>query len=216
MLPPALPAARIARYALALITGLVLATSTAFAEDVVLIEEHWELHVGGPDQARSAPQVTMTMSPTGDVDCDFFVMTLNHWSFPNFAAGGIQVQRWSGENCLEAASSDSQLTLDEDAEVISWVQRLRLVDGQLIFEIVNGHSETWGAFGGDGELAISHATELARLNAYRPAVSIDQSGIAYAGNRVSSLTLKKLRWQTIDGELHELVAPIDIATDIDP
>ena len=158
----------------------------------------------------------MTMSPTNGVEGTFFVTTLNHWSYPDFAAGGIQVQRWSGEYCKESVGGSNQNTLQQDQEVITWVQRLRLVDGKLIFEIVDGHSQSWGSFGGSEELKITHATELSRLNDYRPAVSLDQSGIAYAGNRVSSLTLKKLRWQTLDEEFHELIAPIDIATDLDP
>lgn len=209
-------AAYFLKFALALAASLLATQSSALALDVVLIEEHWELHVGGPDEARSAPQVTMTMSPTNGVEDTFFVTTLNHWSYPDFAAGGVQVQRWSGEHCQESVGGSNQNTLQQDQEVITWVQRLRLVDGKLIFEIIDGHSQSWGAFGGSGELKVSHSTGLTRLNEYRPAVSLDQSGIAYAGNRVSSLTLRKLRWQTIDEEFHELIAPIDIATDLDP
>lgn len=211
-----LRAAHFARLAVAITVVLLFASQTTQATDVVLIEEHWELHVGGPDEARSAPQVTMTMSPTNDVENTFFVVTLNHWSYPDFAAGGIQIQRWSGEDCVEATSNGNQSTLAQDEEVIKWTQRIRLVDGHLVFQIVDGHSSTWGSFGGSSALTLSHATQLTRLNQYRPAVSIDQSGIAYAGNRVSSLVLKKLRWQTIDEEFHELVAPIDIATELDP
>ena len=44
-----------------------------------------------------APQVSMVMSPDGDVENDFFIVTLNHWSYPDFAAGGMQVQRWNSE-----------------------------------------------------------------------------------------------------------------------
>ena len=208
-------AAHVSKFALLLSTAFLFWNSESLAKDVVLVEEHWELHVGGPDQARSAPQVTMTMSPTGDVEGNFFVVTLNHWSYPEYAAGGIQIQRWQGEDCLAASNSSQQGTLAQDAEVITWVQRLRLIDGHLVFEIFC-HSETWGSFGGSGELALSQAAALSRLNSYRPAVSLDQSGIAYAGNRVSSLVLKKLRWQTIDGEFHEKVAPIDIATELNP
>lgn len=196
---------------------LSIASGTnAVAEDVLLIEEHWELRVGGPDTARSAPQVTMTMSPTGDVENDFFLVTLNHWSYPTFAAGGIQIQRWNDEDCYEVKSGENKALLDTDTEVITWTQRISLVDGKLKFEVVDGNSHSWGSFGVGNKLSLTHPTQLVRLNAYRPAVSLEQSGISYAGNRVSSLVLKRLRWQTIDGEFHELIAPIDIATDLDP
>jgi hypothetical protein len=55
-----------------------------------------------------------------------------------------------------------------------------------------------------------------RLNDYRPAVSLEESGITFAGNRVSSLVLTKLVWRTSDGVTSQLVAPIDIDADIDP
>ena len=216
MFRPTLRTAHFSRFVFGLAILLFQAGSCASAADVVLIEEHWELHVGGPDAARSAPQVTMVMSPTGDVENDFFIVTLNHWSYPEYAAGGIQVQRWHSEDCYDVAHGSNQDPLADDEEVIRWVQRIRLVDGQLKFEVVSGYSQSWGTFGDNGELALTQPTELTRLNQYRPAVSIEQSGIGYAGNRVSSLVLKRIQWLTVDGEQHELVAPIDIATDINP
>jgi hypothetical protein len=158
----------------------------------------------------------MTMSPFGNVECDYFIVTLNHWSYPNFGAGGIQVQRWHGESCLSHGQTNSQAPLAADQEVISWIQRISLADGNLKFEVLSGASNSWGNFGNSDELTLSHPSELSRLNEYRPAVSLEQSGIAYAGNRVSSLVLTRLEWETADGDVHELVAPIDIATDLNP
>lgn len=192
-----------------------VAPTAAGAADVVAIEEHWELHVGGPDVGRSAPQVNMVMSPTADLEGLFYVTTFNHWSYPNYSAGGVQLQRWRGEECEEAAGGFSGAPLSRDAEVISWVQRMSLDDGRLTFEVLNGSSESWGTFGGEGQLRSVTPVDLDRLNGYRPAVSLEGSGIGYAGNRVSSLTLQKLVWRTADGQQHELVAPIDIATDLD-
>ena len=216
MFRPTLRTAHFSRFVFGLAILLFQAGSCASAADVVLIEEHWELHVGGPDAARSAPQVTMVMSPTSDIEDDFFLVTLNHWSYPDYAAGGIQVQRWHQDECYDVAEGSEEAPLADDAEVISWVQRISWVDGNLKFEVVNGNSESWGTFGNSGELSLTQPTALTRLNAYRPAVSIEQSGIGYAGNRVSSLVLKRIQWQTVDGVQHEMVAPIDIATDFNP
>lgn len=203
-----------ARWLLLPLALFSLSANPSFASDVILIEEHWELQVGGPDTSRSSPQVSMVMAPFSDLEQDFFLVTLNHWTHPEFAPGGIQVQRWLGDDCRANASSGSYNPLAYDEEVISWVQRLTLVDGELRFEVINGTSESWGAFGGDEELLLTHPTTLNNLNEYQPAVSINQSGIGYAGNRVSSLVLNRLRWQTEDGEEQEMVAPIDISTDI--
>jgi hypothetical protein len=81
--------------------------------------------------------------------------------------------------------------------------------------VTDGSGETWGTFGGWG-FSIEGSTGLTKLNGYRPGISIDQSGIGFAGNRVSALTLQKIRWKTADGQEHEMVAPIDIDSDLDP
>jgi len=192
-----------------------MATS-AYCADVVEIEEHWQLQVGGPDSVKSSPQVTMVMSPKSHLDGEFFVLTLNHRSYPDFTAGGIQVQRWCGEECIAAKDSPAMQALNRNDETISWVQRISLTDELLTFEVLSGASQSWGAFGASGKLKLSKETNLARLNSYKPAISLGESGIGYAGNRVSSLTLTKLRWKTADGNYHEMVAPIDIDTDLDP
>jgi hypothetical protein len=186
------------------------------SDDVVYIEEHWELTVGGPEIDRCAPQVSLVMSPTGDMDGHYFVFLLNHSTFPDFIAGGLQMQHWNGDSLVTTANSNRTDILSYDNETIRWVQKLSLHDDHVIFDVDNGSSQTWGGFGqGDGLIMWSNA-HMHRLNDYRPAVSIGESGITFAGNRVSSLVLTKLVWRTDDGEVSELVAPIDIDTDIDP
>lgn len=183
--------------------------------DVIAVEEHWQLNVGIPDAGRNAPQVTMFMSPVEHLGGDYFSLTLNHWTYPDFIAGGYQLQRWWGSECVTARHGIKTSQLYHDDETISWVQRLSVDDGVLKFQVFNGTSNTWGKFGGYG-FALEKSTNLTKLNAYRPGISIEQSGIGYAGNRVSSLTLQKLRWTTANGVDHEMVAPIDIDTDLDP
>ncbi len=190
-------------------------TRAADDSDVIQIEEYWELEVGGPDANRSAPQVTMIMSPTESLDGDFFAFTVNHWSYPDYAPGGYQLQQWQGDDCVESRHGWRTSPIAVDGEVITWVQRLSLDEGQVRFQVLSGHSESWGNFGGEG-FSLSQPSDLGRLNNYRPATSLNQSGIGYAGNRVSSLTLTRLKWITADGEVHEMVAPIDIDSDLDP
>ena len=184
--------------------------------DVLMIEEHWELSVGGPDIARTAPQVSMVMSPTGDLDEEFFVVTINHGSFPEFNPGGVQVQHWCGDACVSARNSYSKHSLHHDGEVVSWTQRMELDGCSLKFEVVDGASDSFGTFGNVGVLQDTIYTERSRLNTYVPAISLTESGIGFAGNRVSGLTLQKLVWVTRDGQRHELNAPIDISTGLDP
>ena len=195
---------------------LLLGATSCLGLDVLRIEEHWELHVGGPDTDRCAPQVTMVMAPTANLNGDFFIFTLNHWSRPDFASGGLEVQRWSGDNWVSSHHGSNKSSMGIDGEIVTWTQSLELTGSQLSFTISDGDSQTWGHFGGQGLLRTSFPTELTRLNDYLPATSFSGSGISYAGNRVSSLTLTKLVWWTSDGVEHEKVAPIDIDTDLDP
>lgn len=190
--------------------------SEAVAAKVIAIEEFWELSVGGPESPRCAPQVSMVMSPEDHLDNDWFVFTLNHGTFPNFVAGGVQLQRWRNNDVLATADSQRTDVLAYEGETVRWTQRMTLHDGVLSVRIKDGTSQTWGTFGHGSSLRLSTPTNLTSLNGYRPAVSIEESGITYAGNRVSSLVLLKLRWFTDDGQSHELVAPIDIDTDLDP
>src|SRR5262245_56629729 len=180
----------------ALFCGMAwLFATAAWAEGprVVSVEEHWELHIGQPDSNSSAPQVTMVMSPTGDLASTYFLFTLNHSNVPDFTPGGMQVQFWDGTNLVEHHVANERNTLIHDEEVLTWVQRLSLEDGTLTFKIVDGSSETWGSFGGH-DLTISTPSSLTGLNSYLPAVSLNESGVGYAENRVVSLVLKKLVW----------------------
>ena len=189
---------------------------TGFALEIVAIEEHWELSVGQPDAASSSPQVSMLMSPTGHLEGSYFVFTLNHHSDPEWIPGGMQVQYWDGEEIVESKVGPHEEALNQADEVITWVQRTEVADGKLVFDVTSGDSESWGSFGGTGYLRFAVDTNLANLNGYRPAVSLEQSGVSFAGNRVRSLVLKKLRWIDSNGSEYELNAPIEIDTDLDP
>ena len=127
----------------------------------------------------------------------------------------MQVQLWDGTTLVDNHVADESGTLSHDDEVVSWVQRISLEDGTLTFQVSNGSSETWGSFGG-GELTLSTPTSLTGLNSYRPAVSLTESEVGYAENRVVSLVLTKLVWVTEDGTVHEQNAPIAIDTSLDP
>lgn len=206
---------QLAGYAATCALVLAFAAPVAAQSAIVQIEEHWELAIGEPDVQLSAPQATMVMSPAPDLNDQYFVFTLNHRDLPEYEPGGLQVQLWNGDD-VDATASSSAAPLDQTNDTISWVQRLKVEDGTLTLEVVDGTSSSWGNFGGDDTLEISTPTTLTNLNGYRPAISLGESQVNYAGNRVQRLLLKKLVWTTADGQVHELQAPIDIDADLDP
>jgi hypothetical protein len=199
-----------------LCAAVLFAAAPAWGQpnDVVMVEEHWELRLGQPDADRSAPQTTMVMSPTGNLDGVHFLFTLNHAAVPDYQAGGVQIQAWDGGELVGYDDDDEVGSLSHSEEVVTWVQKMWLNDGSLKFRIVDGHSETWNQFGNE-DMLLSVPTAITRLNDYRPAVSLTESQVSYAENRVISLTLTKLRWMTSDGTVHEQNAPIPLDTSLD-
>lgn len=191
-----------------LLLGLI--SSLAWAQSsqaIVRVEEDWELVIGEPDPDSVAPQVTCVISPTGHLNGLYAALELNQQSLPDFAPGGLQLQVWNGEQPLSARGFPSPSVLFEAGETVRWTQSLELVGDGLQVEIINGSSTTWGSFGGQGYLKATVSTPLTDLNAYDPAVSAADSVVSYAGNRVQSLVLKRVRVITAAGDEFEDTNP---------
>jgi hypothetical protein len=180
---------------------------------VVGVEEHWELVVGEPDSDLDAPQVTCVISPAGDLNGTHAAFELNHQSQPSFAGGGVQLQVWTGgESPAAAPRQHDGVSLAHNAETVSWVQKMDLVNGKLVFDVDNGTSTSWGSFGNGVYAEV--ATSLSNLNGYNPLVSVNNSGVGFAGNRVTSLKLKKVvlklsSGQTVEDNAVKVVFPTE-------
>lgn len=204
------PAARRSRFAPKMIVATAMTLIFAFAslasaepaQDIVRVEEDWEMVVLTPDDDSSGPQITSVISPVGHLDSLHATFELNHQSLPEFVPGGIQLQTWEGEYPLLFSKFPNPDLMNTRNEVVTWTQSMKIAEGHLLFAISGGDSTTWGKFGGQGYLRISKATSLENLNGYNPAVSVENSGIPYASNRVKRLVLKRVRVTTADGNQH--------------
>jgi hypothetical protein len=185
---------------------LAAAASSADAQSPVItrVEQDWELVVTSPDPVNDAPQMVCVISPVGHVHSLYAAFELNQRTQPDFSPGGLQLQIWDGETMLRARSSLDNV-LSQNNETITWTQKMQLVDGQLIVEIADGSSATWGAFGGALRLTVN--TGLSNLNGYESNVSVANSGVGYGGNRVQSLVLKRTRFITDAGQTLEDSVP---------
>src|SRR5262249_25694473 len=83
----------------------LLAQSPAIVPDQ--IQEDWQLVIGTPDVIGVGPQITTSMSPVSDNSTPFAAFDLNYREYPDFQAGGMQIQVWSGPNVLSTASHGS-------------------------------------------------------------------------------------------------------------
>lgn len=175
----------------------VLGGSAAGQDPVWQVEEEWELVVATPDSGTSGPQVTCTMSPVGDLSGQYSTFDLNHRASPSFAAGGVHLHMWNGDTRLGTNSKHSNVLFDTTGEVVTWNVIMSVEAGALTVDIDNGQSTTWGIFG--QSIISSVPTTLLNLDAYSPDVSVENSGIGYASNRVTSLKLKKVTYRRLSG-----------------
>jgi hypothetical protein len=171
--------------------GRVISQTSADVPDQ--IEEDWKLVVGTPDIVGVGPQITTSMSPVGDDSTPFAAFDLNYREYPDFQAGGMQIQVWSGKDVLSTASEGSA-QFSTAGETITWTQRMRAISGTITYDVVNGQSTTWGAFGGTGDLGVTFPTTLNSLAGYSPATSVSNSGASWESNYVTQLTLVRVRY----------------------
>lgn len=187
--------------ATAIVIAPVGADDAGSAPRIVRVEEDWELQVATPDPSNDAPQVSVVFAPTADVDWAYAEFDINHHSHPDFIPGGLQLQVWSGGRPIVVNNDPDGGVISQPQEKICWTQSMTLDDGVLTFAIIGGTSATWGNFGTDGKLSIRTAAPLSDLNGYDTAVSLRNSGIGFAANRVQSMKIVAVRRYTSDGQV---------------
>ncbi len=129
----------------------------------------------------------------------------------------MQLQRWNGENLRTYSTGSKTNELTHEDETVTWTQSLEITeDDRVLFKITEGNSTSWGDFVGDSTTQLTSWHWTDDLNSYTPYTSITESGIDFAGNRVVSLTLMRVRWHMDDGQVYQMDAPIDIDSDLDP
>ena len=191
------------RWLMALVAAaLGLWTTSASAQLIDHVEEDWELVVAEPYAATNAPQVTCTMSPTSNEDGLHMTWEINHKSGAQYVGGGLTMQLWEGEGWL-ATKRPVASTLMTTAETIRWTQAMHIQGGNLVFEVKDGTSTTWGDFGDGSDKYKANAEYSGTLLGYSPDTSVALSGIGFASNRVTSFVLKRVRIHLVGGAVIE-------------
>lgn len=188
--------------ALAAIACAMSPLSSHAGEPIVRIEEDWTVEVGTPDPEKHAPQIIVVVSPTADLSSRHGLFELNHRTLPDYSAGGMQLQVWNGQTNLEKQSSPHTNVLSNVDEVVKFTMRMKVDNGLLQFEVVNGTSETWGVFGNQGNLKSTVSTGLTDLSGYRKSTSTTHSQIGFAKHRVKCLKRTAVRYYSASGLVH--------------
>jgi hypothetical protein len=167
---------------------------------ITRVEEDWQVEMATPNASEFAPQITTVISPRSDLDHSYAVFELNHATQPGFEAGGLQMQCWYGDSFIHSSRHMQAVSLDTPNEVITFTMAMSLSDRWLKFEIENGSSPTWGAFGKglNGNLKQWWYSSLENLNQYNPQNSVDNSRVGFASYRVKKLQLKTVRYYSGD------------------
>ncbi|HEV3343506.1 MAG TPA: hypothetical protein VG125_24245 [Pirellulales bacterium] len=174
--------------------------STALGADVARVEEDWQLVVNQPDVDLNGPQVTCVIAPSG-VDDGYCAFDINYCTQPVYSAGGLQLHVWNPYTPIVTANFPASGIMQTVGETVTWTTTMSLANGVVTFQVVNGQSTTWGSFGGTDDEALSVNATANDLNRYDPNVSLDNSGVSFASNLVTSLTLTAVRFYAADGTL---------------
>jgi hypothetical protein len=165
---------------------------------ITRIEEDWKIEIGAPDPDNDAPQISIVCAPHGTLSRTHAVFEVNHATQPEYFAGGLQLQRWRGDSMLAFRDHPNHNLAHTNNEIITFTMAMKIDDGQLHFEVLDGSSTTWGAFGDGGHLKSSAATWWNSFSSYDPETSLTQSRVGYASHRVRNLTRTAVRYYSGD------------------
>ena len=184
---------------------LGLVAAPALADDdhdhIVRVEEDWVLEILSSNAEESSPQLITAMSSTNQLADVHALFELNHRTLPEFTAGGMGLQLWSGDTNLDQRPTPKTAALGTTNESLSYTMCLEIKDGNVEFEVRNGSSTTWGTFGGQGYLKTSASTTQKHLTLYSPTVSVENSRIGFAKHRVKRFGILRVRYYSHDNVL---------------
>jgi len=164
------------------------------------IEQDWELVLNTPDLSFPSPQIVIPMkSWPGSSKTAYFLV--NHHDYPEFQAGGGQIQLWNGSTQLATKSFEGP-TLIRDGEVVTWTQYVERKDGKLKFGLSAVQGEAWGTntadtLGGPVEIPDS----ISSFAAYETSYSAENAVITFGDERVHSLKLVAVRKIKANGQV---------------
>ncbi|NLX12522.1 MAG: hypothetical protein GXY44_02570 [Phycisphaerales bacterium] len=194
---------KVAKMVCGTLVGLLILTLPPVQADddtspaIVRVEEDWILVLNEPNDAMFAPQFHTVMSPFGHLESVYLQVIWNYWEYPEFEPGGLQMQAWDG-GLIEYEKDFHGQQLSTNAETVSWTQVLETDGTVLTFRIENGHSQTWGNFGGE-YMQIHGVTNLPNLNRYLTNLSVVNSLVTYGANRVDLFAIAAVRYYSEEG-----------------
>lgn len=159
------------------------------------VQEDWVLVIQQTSPDETAPQIATIISPVETIEAEYGVLELNHTTQPDYSDGGIQLQRWNGTFLTDYRQPVSNNRLTTPNETISYTMVMKVANGNLVFNVQNGNSQTWGKFGGNGDHWLTQTTSAyVDLSRYDRKVSTDHTRVCFASNLVASFAQTQVRY----------------------
>lgn len=159
------------------------------------VQEDWVLVIQQTSPDETAPQIATIISPVETIEAEYGVLELNHTTQPDYSDGGIQLQRWNGSFLADYRPPVSNNRLTTPNETISYTVVMKVTNGNLVFNVQNGVSQTWGKFGGNGNNWVSETPSVyLDLSRYDRKVSTEHTRVCFASNLVASFTQTQVRY----------------------
>jgi hypothetical protein len=159
------------------------------------VEEDWQLVLTPPLDQDEGPQITTSMSPTGDFSTGPVVaFDISYREYPDFDAGGMQIQVFSNKQLVTRATQGGG-QFNTPNETVSWTQRMSVANGSITYKVLNGQSTSFGQFPqDDNSLVVMFDTSLTTLGGYNTAFSLTNSGVTWEKNYATSMQLVQVRY----------------------
>lgn len=164
----------------------------------IRVEEDWYVKIGTPDPDYDSPQITTVLAPSWTLWGKYAVFDMNCATQPGFSSGGVQIQLWQDDAIIQTASNTNWASMHMINEEIRYTSAMSIANGNIVFEILNGSSESWGTFG-NGELRLQAPTWRSHLAGYDPSFTTYNSRIGFASHRVRRFILERVRYFNSSG-----------------
>ncbi len=176
----------------------ILGQEAGATGNTVRVEEDWYVKIGTPEPEADSPQISTVIAPSWTLWGRYAVFDMNCATQPGFSSGGVQLQLWQDDAIIQTCSNSNWDSLHMVDEEIRYTSAMSIENGNLVFEILNGSSETWGTFG-SGELKLQVETWRDHLNWYDPNFTTWNSRIGFASHRVRRFILERVRYYKANG-----------------
>ncbi len=166
--------------------------------NTIRVEEDWYVKIGTPEPEADSPQISTVIAPSWSLWGKYAVFDMNCATQPGFSSGGVQLQMWQDDGIIQTCSNTNWDSIHVVDEEIRYTSAMSIVNGNIVFEILNGSSTSWGAFG-TGELKLQASTWRDNLNWYDPNFTTWNSRIGFASHRVRRFILERVRYTRSNG-----------------